>query len=158
MKLATWYLPLILALGCDRLGPPEQIAIGDLPEDVQVAAAAARDAWCAAEVGWCPELTEDSGAPIEIGHWDTEVSGGEPGAYGHNDNGAYIEISRNWLDSGTATVHGLTVVLIHEMGHWGNQGHAREGIMKAEHPHGPESVEPVVDAAAQALWCAEQDC
>ncbi len=49
----------------------------------------------------------------------------------------------------------LLQAVMHEMGHYGADRHAREGLMAADMG---QSEQPCLDDAAVQLWCAEQGC
>lgn len=130
-----------------------------LPPGVHEAVARARDAWCAAPVGWCPEIVADNGeAFIVAGHWSKETNGIDPGSIASNRGDGTVLLSQTMLSAGYVDAGYWTGALTHEFGHFGIAKHVeRSPLMRAE-LEGPREVPTVVDAAAAAEWCSEQGC
>ncbi len=156
MKLAKWCLPLLLA-ACGGPPPPRTISVApELPEQVQIAAAVARDAWCAAPVGWCPELVEGMGdAEIRVEPFPDAFDGiqGHVGAGAHND-GAFIAVAPAVIDGFTD----LSGALTHEFGHFGIDGHVPTSALMHARFATAADVPTVVDVEASAEWCSQQGC
>jgi hypothetical protein len=136
--------------------PPRAITVSpNLPDAVLLGVVQARDAWCAAPVGWCPELVESGGdSDIVVAHFAGEVTEEGSGVAAYNHNGVRIFVSQNAVDSGEK----LGGALAHEFGHFGIAGHVEASpLMRAETDYLGD-VEPRVDAFAAMQWCREQGC
>lgn|SRR3569832_2098916 len=143
-------------VGCAGYTPPRTITVSpDLPADVLIAAARARDAWCdvAETTGWCPELVDAGGeGQIVVRHFPEEAEGAQARTCG-NDT---ICVRPGMAD---ATADDLDGVLTHEFGHLaGIAKHVeRSSLMRAEFPT-PADIPAHVDALAVAELCKEQGC
>lgn len=147
---------VLVACGAEAPPPPATITVSpELPAAVREAAARARDGWCAAPVGWCPELVA-SGGEVEVrveafGRACTEDTPVGVACWGalHVASGDILVAPVSWLD--------LDGPLLHEFGHAGIRGHIDESaLMRAEFMS--DGVPTVVDAEAAAGWCAQQGC
>jgi len=140
-----------MLVGC-AAAPPQTITLAPgLHESVAIAAARARDAWCAAPVDWCPELV-DSGGDAQVivqaftgQSWDSRM----------NNSGETIKVQANIVEGGADY---LTGAMVHEFGHFGIDGHVpRSPLMKARFDLG-EDIPWTVDSLAAAEWCKQQGC
>jgi hypothetical protein len=155
--LALVAVALVLMSGCGAAPPPRTIAASpDLPESVLIAASRARDAWCAAPVGWCPELVPDSGdAVITVGDYDgsdaTENASG-----GRNDGSGSLEIA-TWAVS--IPLEDLVGIMTHEFGHFGIDGHVnhRGSLMYWRFEYSSD-IPHDVDSWSSVEWCDQQGC
>lgn len=150
IPLACWCLILGLLFGCGA-PPPRTIQVSpELPEAVQVAAARARDAWCLAPVGWCPELTTEPGdAFIEV----RAYRGTSAGSRMRNNLGVAIQVQP---DVAKWPADQITGAMTHEFGHFGIEDHvAKSALMRARFETSSD-VPWDVDAEASDEWCAEQ--
>lgn len=146
---------LIFSLGCNSLPPPPAITLKSDASDVMTEAVwTARNAWCAADVGWCPEVVEFGGADIHIRSWsgaghfagpgDTLEEAGWKGPAGHEDAWS-IEVPPEF-----ATEEDLPWILTHEFGHFCIEGHVASSLIMSAQPTG--RPEPVVDEPARRSW------
>lgn len=146
MKLAPLAL---IALACNSLPPPPAITVRDNDDPIVVSAiSVARDAWCNADVGWCPDLVSFGGAEVSIVPWDgvggERIDGTWYGAAGHED-AWNIEV-----DPAFMTDEELPGILTHEFGHFCIEGHnAKSALMTWFHT---EAIVPVVDEQARESW------
>jgi len=145
---ALVFVGIMLLNGCGA-APPRTITVSpDLPEDVQVAAAVAADAWCSAPVGWCPELVAEGGeSEIRI-----EAFKGHSAQARANNGGRAIRVQPDtigfWLDG----------MMTHEFGHYGIDGHVpTSALMRAKFDLDTD-IPTTVDAQAAGEWCAQQGC
>jgi hypothetical protein len=135
---------------------PHTITVSpDLPADVQVAAARARDAWCAVsdQTGWCPELVSEGGeGEIVIRHFPEEAEGAQARTCADDT----VCVRPGMAD---ATADDLDGVLTHEFGHLaGIAGHiARSSLMRAQFPT-PADIPTEVDPLAVEALCEQQGC
>lgn len=156
----AWLLALMVAVaaltGCGGYTPPQTITVSpELPEAVLVAAARARDAWCAVSdvTGWCPELVSEGGeGQIVIRHFPQEADGAQARTCGDD----LICIRPGMVD---ATADDLDGVLTHEFGHLaGFSGHnARSSLMREDFPT-PADIPAVVDPLTVTVLCEQQGC
>jgi hypothetical protein len=144
---------LLLLCACGRV-PPDSITVSpELPEPVQVAAARARDIWCAVSdrTGWCPDLVDEGGqARLHVGHFADE----KIGAKAHTDQGS-VELSP---DAATWDVDALTGVLAHEYGHLGIEGEVPHSPLMCGFYDSPLDIPWAVDTLALSAWCDQQEC
>jgi hypothetical protein len=170
MKHAERYLPLAIALSCacNSLPPPASIEVGpETPETVAAAIAQARDAWCVADVGWCPEIVSRGGeARVYVTDWDgvghqlnesvTFEEGGWTGPAAHT-SAWRVEVAPQF-----ATELDLTWVLVHEFGHFAIGGFCSDSKLVKD-GHVPSSLimraaqldgrpAPEVDDPARRAW------
>lgn len=156
MRLAPFTM---FAIACNSLPPPPAITVrSDAPDVVVSAISQARDAWCVADVGWCPDLVAFGGADIYIRTWN---GAGHPAGPGETLEESGWEgpagIQDAWeiqVPPQFATALDLPWILVHEFGHFCIQGHdSRSTIMSAQPEVRPE---PVVDDFARSDWL--RDC
>lgn len=133
--------------------PPATIGVStDLPEGIQVAAARARDAWCAAPVGWCPDIVSEGGeAHIEIHHFADERKGCQM----RNDGLGTIDVRPAIADW---SADDLTGAMTHEFGHFGIDGHVPSSALMHARFSSPGEIPWAVDTEASDAWCAQQGC
>lgn len=156
---------LALLAACAEPPPPRTISLSSaLPDTVLVAASAARDAWCAAPVGWCPELVYDVMGDSELrihdfrGEMRPDADGDgvfEQGYGAHNDRGAVIEVAPYAAERGQAE---LTAMLMHEFGHYGISGHVPASALMRSRLNFFVEIPDHVDAPASDQWCRQQGC
>jgi hypothetical protein len=151
---------LLGACGGPAMAPPHTIMLDPrLPSGVIDAAHRARDAWCAAPVGWCPEfVTERGDAFITEGHWSKETNGVDPGSIASNRGNGVVLLSETMLSAGYVDTDYWAGALTHEFGHFGIDGHVASSPMMRADMRTPREIPSVVDAAAAAEWCAQQGC
>lgn len=148
---------LVLACACGVPAPPRTISVSpELPEHILIGVATARDAWCSAPVGWCPELVDYGGESIvAVEHFEVEgkdSSGLKPRM--NNVNG-YIQISPVIANDPTWPWSGMCT---HEFGHYGIPAHlSKSPLMKAAFGLN-DPVPIVVDSVAASAWCTYQGC
>lgn len=156
---AAMFAIVVYASGCNSLPPPASIHLeADASEVLAEAVWTARDAWCAADVGWCPDVFPGGEARIYVTTWDgaghelnpAAESFEEAGWTGPAGNETAWEVK---VPPPFATAQDLSWILVHEFGHFCIDGHTREGIMQAAPAYRPE---PVVDETARAAWL--RDC
>jgi len=149
----------LLVLACGSPIPPDTIGVNGMPEEIIEAALTAADAWCAADVGWCPEIVAGaSDAPIVIGDFKGQVRINEDGALeglaAHNVACAYIEVAPLAVE--LMTPEELAAVLMHELGHFGIKGHVPSStLMRSRITLGAESPDHV-DWPAAREWLRQQ--
>lgn len=154
----------LMAFGCTGCAgapaPPATIAIdSNLPQGVQAAAAEARDAWCAAPVGWCPEIVAGRGeAFVTAGHWSKETNGVDPGSIASNRGNGTILLSETLLSAGYVDAEYWVGALTHELGHFGIDGHVASSPLMRANMETPREIPSTVDPPAAAEWCNEQGC
>lgn len=153
-KLLVGFL-VLWALGCNSLPPPASIRVDDTTPDVVAnAIGVARDAWCAADVGWCPEISPFGEATVTVTRWREVGHGVGPGTTleetgwtgpaGHEFAWA-VEVAPEF-----ATDLDMPGVLTHEFGHFAIEGHdPRSALMVAFHT---DPIVPVVDEFARRDW------
>lgn len=146
-----------LAACAPEATPPATITLGAaLPESVQIAAARARDAWCAAPVGWCPELVAEGGEGIiRVAHFKLEASSDPKAlkpAWQVENRIDVAPFAQDW------TADELSGPMLHEFGHFGIEGHVEDSPLMREKPGNVAQMPRAVDAAAAAEWCAQQGC
>lgn len=164
---AAMFALVIYATGCNSLPPPAAINVeSDASPVVAEAIAAAREAWCVADVGWCPDLVSFGGAEIEITRWDdaghTLQAGETMEETGWTGPAAHTDAWRIEVAPEFATAEDLTWVLVHEFGHFCindyssdtklvHDGHVPTSkIMRAAQLDGRPTAE--VDAPARRAW------
>lgn len=158
-------IAVVLFAACAEPPPPRTISLSsELPDKVLAAAAAARDAWCAAPVGWCPELVYDQPGDSRIrvhdfrGEIRPDADGDgvfEQGYGAHNDRGALIEVAPYAAEFSQEE---LNATLMHEFGHYGISGHVQASALMRRLLNFFIEIPDHVDAEAAAAWCAQQGC
>lgn len=139
--------------------PPQTIAIDpQLPPGVVAAVHRARDAWCAAPVGWCPDIVAENGdAYIMAGHWAKETNGVDAGNIARN-NGHRVMLSETMLSAGYVDADYWVGAITHEFGHFGIDGHVASSPLMRADMEAPRQIPSTVDGPAAAEWCNEQGC
>ena len=156
-SLVCWVAWLAVAgcvlTGCGTPPPPRTITVSpNMPEAIQVAAQRAADAWCSAPVGWCPELVDDGGDSVIL----VGDAAGNADFVAATNNGRRLLISARTVAEGW-TADDLTGPLLHEFGHYGIDGHTRDGLMAPRFEYALE-IPHEVDPVAVAEWCEQQGC
>ena len=146
---------LLLNLACNSLPPPAAITVNaSTPDVVARSIVVARDAWCVADVGWCPEIVEWGGAEVVVTRWDGAGKPGGPGETleetGWIGPAAHADAWRVEVVPEFVTDLDLPGVLAHEFGHFCLDGHVgASALMRPEHV---DPIQPIVDAAAASAW------
>lgn len=120
---AALFAGVVYLTGCNSLPPPGAINVkSDAPEVLAKSIALARDAWCAADVGWCPDLVTYGGADVVITTWAKDGHFAGPGETleeaGWTGPAAHTSAWRVEVDPNFATDLDLPWVLVHEFGHF----------------------------------------
>lgn len=144
-----------LCLACNSLPPPPAITVNSaMPDVVASAISTAREAWCAADVGWCPDLVSSGGADVMITDWryvghalgpgETVDETGWTGPAEHRDAWR-IEVAPPF-----ATQEDLPGILTHAFGHFCIDGHIADSALMRASTVG--AIVPLVDEPARAAW------
>lgn len=150
-------------VGCGGYTPPHTVTVSpQLPPDVLVAAARARDAWCAVsdETGWCPELVASGGkGQIVVRHFQGEVDAAARGAVAQAATCADDTICISPDAAANLSADDLDGVLAHEFGHLAgfSDHYARARLMRESYPT-PADIPCEVDPVTVVKLCEQQGC
>jgi hypothetical protein len=154
-------IAVVLSAACAEPPPPRTISLSSsLPDNVLIGAERARAAWCAAPVGWCPELVYDvmGDSELRVHSFSGEV---EPdgdsyrGIGAHNDRGAMIDVAPY---AATLSADVMAATLMHEFGHYGIKGHVPASALMRRELNFFVAIPDHVDAEASDEWCRQVGC